>query len=76
MELSMMLPPPLAPSLTRGEDTNFALSAAGVWGPFLSTWRVKQMSSLEKSRRALASVNQQLVSRMHPYVSKVAAQRS
>ena len=75
LEHALRLPSPYETAAEHDKDLSFAMTAAGVWGPYLEKWRLKQMSSMRKLRRALRRVNAKLVESMDPYVAAVAAER-
>ena len=75
MEQALQADSPLALNFTPDEDMAFSTYAAQVWGPYLSTWREKQMKAVTLLSASLRTINDQLVRIMVPYVRQVAEDR-
>ena len=73
--LSTSLQSPFQTSSVLDDDARFSVRAMVALGPFIRTWRRKQLRALCCLDKALASFNAALVACMHPSVHAVAADK-
>ncbi|CAE7513615.1 DNMT3B [Symbiodinium sp. CCMP2592] len=73
--LSTSLQSPFQTSSVLDDDARFSVRAMVALGPFIRTWRRKQLRALLCLDKALDKLNKTLVAAMHPSVSAVASDK-